>query len=112
MYTTFQAFRIYAREVPFRMLAKLAVLSIRVVRAVAALYAVLSGFGLLVAIMLHSEPSAALAEVASASPYTVAIQGTAFAISVLLFLALRVAVNHLHGIGRPGEQLLRSNWQI
>lgn len=109
---TFRVSAMAARDVASRMLAKIAIHFVRAIRAVAALYAVLSAFGLLVAIALHVAPSAALAETASASPYTLAVQGTAFAVSVCLVVALRLVVNNLYRGVRPGEQLLRSNWQI
>lgn len=83
----------------------LVILALRTARALAAIYAVSSGFAI---IALLLEPR--LAQIPSGTTFL--DQAIVFGLSLALVIALRRIANWLHSRVKPGEQLLTSNWRI
>lgn len=88
----------------------LLVAAMRIVRAVAGLYALLSVGGLVIA--LNLSPEDPLAQLESTQAYTVPVQATTLVVTLLFFIVLRPLINETHAQVKPGETLLRSVWQI
>lgn len=89
---------------------RLLLTAMRVVRAVAALYALLSLGGLLVALSLSRDGP--LANLESAHAYSVPIQASTLVVTLLVFVVLRPLINKVHRQEWPGETLLRSVWHV